>query len=69
MTIQELIDRLETAEDKTIEVVVRTQNNGANIVQGTSYWSAIPATASHHSCDVLLPDSDNGERNVLIINA
>ena len=71
MNIQELIDLLQTAEDKTIEVVVREGNNhGANTIHRSSYWSANdnPNYTNHiDPADYLLPDDDNGEYEVLVL--
>ena len=73
MTIDELIERLQSATDKSLEVVIRVgDNHGANIVCRTSYWTAIPNpnhTRISHPCDVLLPDNPDyaGGIQVLVI--
>ena len=63
MTIEQLITLLESAEDKSLEVVFRVGNNhGANIVSRTSYWNAYDNpnhTNNRDSADVLLPDNPN----------
>lgn len=63
MTIEQLIVLLESAEDKSIEVVFRVgDNHGANIVSRTSYWNAYenPNHTNHiDAADVLLPDNPN----------
>jgi hypothetical protein len=75
MNVQDLIDKLNRIEDKTLEVVVREgPNHGGNIVRRASTWLAYDNpnhTNCLHPCDVLLPDSQyksDKRRTVLVLD-